>query len=118
MDPQQRQQHTLATSAETILPNPEHFISSLFTAFSVSVLPLLAILIYLGRANSKPNTGARELRPCPYRIFLASLILFIKYLDDFPPKSQLWIGCSRIDTESTVILYTLKEVNVMKKQLQ
>ncbi|KAM4067975.1 hypothetical protein HRG_009714 [Hirsutella rhossiliensis] len=114
---QRQQQHAPLVATEAALPSLETFIGCLATASRVTTLPLLATLVYLARAKSKLKQTVRGLPSAPHRIFLASLILSTKYLEDCPPKNKRWVRYSRVDTESTMTHFTLKDVNVMEKQL-
>lgn len=107
------------------LPSLESFIVQLILKSNVQVPTLLTTLIYLHRLRSKlPAMAKGQSRlsssaypdatftgmPCTrHRVFLATLIVAAKYLNDSSPKNKHWSAYSS--------LFDLAEVNLMEKQL-
>jgi hypothetical protein len=60
---------------------------------------------------------AKGLRCTTHRIFLASLILAAKYLNDSSPKNKHWASYSHISTDAYSFGFSRTEVNLMEKQL-
>jgi hypothetical protein len=99
------------------LPTLEEFITQLVVSSNVQVPTLMSTLVYLGRLKSKLQPMARGLRCTTHRIFLASLILAAKYLNDSSPKNKHWANYSNINTEMYNFGFSRTEVNLMEKQL-
>lgn len=107
------------------LPNLESFIVQLILKSNVQVPTLLTTLVYLHRLRSKlpamakgestPSSSAHPDAtltgmPCTrHRVFLATLIVAAKYLNDSSPKNKHWSAYAS--------LFDLAEVNLMEKQL-
>jgi hypothetical protein len=105
----------------------EEFIARLVRASRVQVPTLLTTLIYLQRLRAKlpkmakgdwafvyaHNPLLRNLPiglPCTrHRVFLATLIVAAKYLNDSSPKNKHW--------EQIADVFDLAEINLMEKQL-
>ncbi|PHH70394.1 hypothetical protein CDD80_6050 [Ophiocordyceps camponoti-rufipedis] len=77
----------------------------------------MSTLVYLTRLKSKLQPMARGLRCTTHRIFLASLILAAKYLNDSSPKNKHWANYTHVTTESYSFGFNRTEVNLMEKQL-
>ncbi|CAI7575063.1 unnamed protein product [Penicillium bialowiezense] len=98
------------------LPSIEQFITSLVTRSQVHVSTLMSCLVYLGRLRSRLPPVAKGMRCTVHRIFLASLILAAKNLNDSSPKNKHW-------ARYTVVKgfegfgFSLPEVNLMERQL-
>lgn len=99
------------------LPTLEEFITQLVVSSNVQVPTLMSTLVYLNRLKSKLQPMARGLRCTTHRIFLASLILAAKYLNDSSPKNKHWANYSHITTEMYHFGFSRTEVNLMEKQL-
>jgi PHO85 cyclin-1 len=99
------------------LPTLEEFITQLVVSSNVQVPTLMSTLVYLNRLKSKLQPMARGLRCTTHRIFLASLILAAKYLNDSSPKNKHWASYSHIRSESYNFGFSRTEVNLMEKQL-
>ncbi|KAK0382789.1 hypothetical protein NLU13_9884 [Sarocladium strictum] len=99
------------------LPTVEEFITQLVVSSNVQVPTLMSTLVYLGRLKAKLQPMARGLRCTTHRIFLASLILSAKYLNDSSPKNKHWANYTHITTEFYSFGFSRTEVNLMEKQL-
>lgn len=113
------------------LPSLQDFIVIICQSSHVQVPTLLTTLIYLERLKHKlpkaaqgacasPLSSFRSARahpvdvcagmPCTrHRVFLATLIVAAKYLNDSSPKNKNWMAYAR--------LFELAEINLMEKQL-
>ncbi|EFY90450.1 hypothetical protein MAC_03444 [Metarhizium acridum CQMa 102] len=126
--PQQQQQHLpptpprspasqAAQPVDNTLPTLEDFITQLVVSSNVQVPTLMSTLVYLTRLKSKLQPMARGLRCTTHRIFLASLILAAKYLNDSSPKNKHWANYTHINTDLYSFGFNRTEVNLMEKQL-
>ncbi|KAH8756121.1 hypothetical protein F5883DRAFT_570399 [Diaporthe sp. PMI_573] len=78
------------------LPTLEEFITHLVSSSGVQVPTLMSTLVYLSRLHSRLQPTAKGLRCTAHRIFLASLVLAAKYLNDISPKNKHWANYSLI----------------------
>lgn len=99
------------------LPTLEEFISTLVVSSNVQVPTLMSTLVYLNRLKARLQPMAKGLRCTTHRIFLASLILAAKYLNDSSPKNKHWANYSVINTDAYSFGFSRTEVNLMEKQL-
>lgn len=98
------------------LPSVEQFIQNLVDRSRVQVPTLMSSLVYLDRLRQKLPPMAKGMRCTVHRIFLASLILAAKNINDSSPKNKHWARYSVVkDFEH--FGFTLTEVNLMEKQL-
>lgn len=101
---------------QPVLPTVEQFITSLVDRSHVQVPTLMSSLVYLDRLRSRLPPVAKGVRCTVHRIFLASLILAAKNLNDSSPKNKHWARYS-IMRDFDGFGFSLTEVNLMEKQL-
>ncbi|KAG7096533.1 hypothetical protein E1B28_003961 [Marasmius oreades] len=89
-------------------PSLRNFIHRLVEHVNVSVGTLLTTVIYYDRIRPK-LTEASGARGARHRLFLATLIVASKYLNDSSPKTLHWQKYANITT--------LQNVNIMERQL-
>ncbi|KAF8473346.1 hypothetical protein BDZ91DRAFT_714460 [Kalaharituber pfeilii] len=98
------------------LPTVEHFITSIVERSHVQVPTLMSSLVYLERLKARLPPVAKGVRCTVHRIFLASLILAAKNLNDSSPKNKHWARYSVVRGYDG-FGFSLTEVNLMEKQL-
>ena len=98
------------------LPTLEEFITSTVDRSRVQVPTLMSSLVYLERLQKRLPAVAKGMRCTVHRIFLASLILAAKNLNDSSPKNKHWARYSVVKGFDG-FGFSLTEVNLMEKQL-
>ena len=101
---------------EAPLPSVEAFIKSLVQRSHVQVPTLMTSLVYLSRLKSRLPRNAKGRRCTAHRIFLASLILASKNLNDSSPKNKHWARYTTVCGYPN-FHFSITEVNLMEKQL-
>ncbi|WEW58327.1 PHO85 cyclin-1 [Emydomyces testavorans] len=98
------------------LPSVAAFIRSIVKRSHVEVPTLMTSLVFLARLRAKLPPMSKGMRCTPHRIFLASLILAAKNLNDSSPKNKHWSRYTFVD-DFEGFGFSLLEVNLMERQL-
>ncbi|KAA8894351.1 hypothetical protein FN846DRAFT_786493, partial [Sphaerosporella brunnea] len=114
--PQNNKAADFSKPREPALPSLEQFITSVVDRSHVQVPTLMSSLVYLDRLQKKLPPVAKGMRCTVHRIFLASLILAAKNLNDSSPKNKHWARYSVVRGFEG-FGFSLTEVNLMEKQL-
>ena len=121
-NPDPRPPHPLALSLYPdgvgLLPSLESFIEHLVKTCCVDRRTLVSTLIYLKRVKSRLAPGTRGFRCTAHRIFLASLILADKYINDESRWNRDWARSSLMYFEGKAIFgFSQAEVNLLENHL-
>jgi len=103
-------------SQSAALPSVEAFITSLVQQSHVQVPTLMTSLVYLARLKARLPPVAKGMQCTVHRIFLASLILAAKNLNDSSPKNKHWARYTTVHGYDD-FSFSTTEVNLMEKQL-
>jgi len=107
---------TPPTTSYPEIPSLDRFIAQVIRRSNVQVPTLMTTLVYLHRLKSKLPPVAKGLRCTVHRIFLASLILSAKNLNDSSPKNKHWAEYT-FSSSFPSFGFNVTEVNLMEKQL-
>ncbi|GAA5905118.1 hypothetical protein JCM6882_000381 [Rhodosporidiobolus microsporus] len=91
------------------LPSLESFIKSVVRKSKCHVPTLLCTIIFLDRLKERLPGHARGCYTTRHRVFLATLIVAAKYLNDSSPQNKHWVKYAAH--------FTSAEVNLMERQL-
>ncbi|KAJ1865145.1 PHO85 cyclin-1 [Coemansia sp. RSA 2703] len=100
---------TPGSASLSSVPPLDTFITNLVLRSRVQAGTLICTLVYLHRLRKRLPKEARGMECTCHRIFLATLIVAGKYLNDASPKNKYWARYSTV--------FTVAEVNLMEKQL-
>jgi PHO85 cyclin-1 len=106
----------LVSDGQPPLPSLEAFITSLVHKSSVQVPTLMSSLVFLARLRARLPPVAKGMRCTVHRIFLASLILAAKNLNDSSPKNKHWARYTSVKGFEG-FGFGLAEVNLMERQM-
>ena len=109
-------QDAIDAFASQSLPSLETFISTLVHRSQVQVPTLMSSLVFLSRLQARLPPVAKGMRCTVHRIFLASLILAAKSLNDSSPKNKHWARFTAVKGYEG-FGFSLAEVNLMERQL-
>lgn len=96
--------------------NLEAFIAKLASTSGIQDLDLLLCTVYMQRLKSILPKNAEGVPSTPYRIFMASLIVYLKYYHDVSPNNLKWAKWSNMENRGP-FGFTLEQVNSMERNL-
>ncbi|GAA5985636.1 hypothetical protein JCM11641_001457 [Rhodosporidiobolus odoratus] len=96
-------------SSDDTLPPLDEFIKSIVKKSKCHVPTLLCTLVYLERLRQRLPSHARGCHTTRHRVFLATLIVVAKYLNDSSPQNKHWCRYA--------VHFNPAEINLMERQL-
>jgi len=105
------------STQELKLPSLENFISQLLNFSHTPVLTLMSTLVYLDRLRSYMQPVEREICYSVYGIFLASLVVAAKFMDDITFTNKEWADFSVIPCQEFIFSFSLASVNRAERNL-
>lgn len=104
-------------SSDAPPPTIKQFVTWVVVSSNTQAATLMSSLVYLCRLKSRLHATVKGRRCATHRIFLASLILAAKYLNDTSPMNEHWAKCSVMSMHNYNFGFSCTEVNLMEKQL-
>ncbi|KAH8744214.1 hypothetical protein F5883DRAFT_440135 [Diaporthe sp. PMI_573] len=102
-----RQTSSKAISAEILkLPYLEDFIGQLLSCSNTTVLTLMSTLVYLDRLTSYIHPIEQDLHSSIYGIFLATLVVAAKWMNDITFTNKEWADFSVIPCQGYVFSFS------------
>lgn len=98
-------------------PTLEAFIATLVFSSKTQLLTLAGALVYLRRLRSRLPPTAKGYRCAIHQLFMSSLILAAKYLNDSSPLNKHWAYYSTMNTQSGGFSISCIEINSMERQM-
>lgn len=105
------------TQGSTMKPALFTFMCHLVERARVSPQTLMASLVYIIRLKSKVSLLVYRLPCTAHRIFLASLILADKYLNDDCLTNMDWARYTTITTDQYTFSFTQQQIDSMERHL-
>jgi hypothetical protein len=99
------------------LPPLKAFISHLVMRSEISTPTFLTSLVYLDRIKSRIPLGTIGFRCACHRIFLISLILADKYINDIHYKNSSWAHCSIMNWKGYYFRFLTSEITAAERDL-
>ncbi|KAK3345779.1 hypothetical protein B0T25DRAFT_592256 [Lasiosphaeria hispida] len=104
---------TIAPTPNDTIPPLETFITILVRSSGVKAGTFISTLVYINRLKSR-----FPIRRCTeHHIFLATLILAAKYLNDSSPWNRRWAECTVMSNTINTFGFSYTEVNKMERQM-
>lgn len=105
-----------SSQVHDFLPSVSYYITSVVEESRVPMGTLVASLVYLSRLESRLPPDAKAVPSTAHRIFLATLILADKDLNDKPQMNCDWVQNSVVPGFESAS-FPITEINLMERQL-